>query len=85
MGGGFRATPTGGGFDVSSNTGSGGVGSFVQFHFAYAKHKQTWLLKDVESGNYDVDDEHSTRTGGMNLTFDELDGSGFGVHWACVG
>ena len=86
-GGGIKVTPTGHGFDVQDNFGSGGVGGFKKFRFSYRKRERTWVLVTIVEGTDDIQStppEHIRHTQkpyeqGTVIRFDEFRGDDFSV------
>lgn len=87
QGGGIVVTPTGNGFDVEDQFGSGMVGGFKRFHFLYAKKERTWVLETIVDGSDDLGStppEHIRNTQkpfehGTVIRFDEFRGEDFSV------
>ena len=87
QGGGIVVTPTGNGFDVEDQFGSGMVGGFKRFHFLYAKKERTWVLETIIDGSDDLGStppEHIRNTQepfehGTVIRFDKFRGADFSV------
>jgi hypothetical protein len=86
-GGDIKVTPTGNGFEVQDNFGSGGVGGFKRFQFSYRKQERTWVLVTIVEGTDDIQStppEHIRHTQkpyehGTVIRFDEFRGEDFSV------
>jgi hypothetical protein len=86
-GGGIRVITTGNGFEVEDDFGSGMVGGFKRFEFAFKKKEGTWVLITIVDGSDDISHtppEHIRHTEkpykhGKVIRFDEFRGEDYSV------